>query len=135
VQYTNPFLTVRSLSPRSTTTKLYIFHSCYSFLLVAGGDSLTHQDLSSQCGESRRSCAVSERSCFYAVERLRTLASRTQICGTPGHWSLKQIELRLSRKTGTNWISAFLGTYCLHNSPSLEPIYSAPPFPIPVRLK
>jgi len=82
---------IHIFSSPSAVSNLHIFHSLsFSLLLVAGGDSLTHQDLSSQCGEPRRSCAVSQRSCFYAVERLRNFGvpnpilryTRTQVFET-----------------------------------------------------
>jgi hypothetical protein len=94
-------VSVHTLQP---LTNLHIFHSLScSFLLVAGGDSLTHQDLSSQCGESRRSCAVSERLCFYAVERLRTfgvpnlilLYTRTQVFETNGTETVTEKQGRM----------------------------------------
>jgi len=121
----------------STTTNLHVFHSLScSFLLVAGGDSLTHQDLSSQCGESRLSCAVSEGLAFMPWKDSGLLASRTQCCGTPGHRSLKHIELRLSRKNRDAWDLCVSGNILPAQQPVTGAYHFCPtPLPIPVIFK
>jgi len=127
VQYTYPFFTVRSLSPHSTTSNLRIFHSfSYSFLLVAGGISFFIFPRNVMSQDVR--ALFQKRRVFMPWKDSGLLASRTQFCGTPGHRSLKQIELRLSRKNRDEW------DFCVSGNilPAQQPLTGSHPSQFPL---